>query len=73
MKIDKKMIDKVLKLNDEQLWSAIQIFASKSGVQEVKSMEKPADMTKIRSALAGLNNDDIDKIAETLKTRDKNG
>ena len=69
MKIDKKMIDKVLKLNDEQLWGAIQLFARKSDVETLKSMEKPNDMSKIRSALSSLNDEDIDKIAEMLKKR----
>ena len=73
MKIDKKMIDAVLKLNDEQLWNTIQLVASKSGVDSVKAMEKPQDMSKIRSALSNLNDTDIDKIAEMLKKRDKNG
>ena len=69
MKVDKKMIDKVLKLNDEQLWSAIQIFAAKSDTPAIKSMEKPKDMSKIRSALSSLKDEDIDKIAEMLKKR----
>lgn len=73
MKIDKKMIDAVLKLNDEQLWNTIQLFAKKSGVSEVSTMEKPQDMAKIRGALASLNDTDIGKITEMLKKRDKNG
>ena len=73
MKINKKMIDKVLNLSDEQLWNAIQLFAKKSGVDSITSMEKPQDMTKIRATLAGLSDDDIGKITEMLSKRGKNG
>lgn len=73
MKIDKKMIDKVLTLNDEQLWKAIQIAASKSGLSSVKSLEKPKDMTKIRSTLSGLNEGDIARVTELLKKEKENG
>lgn len=67
MKIDKKMIDMVLKMNDEQLWKTIQIVASKSGVSSVKDMEKPSDMSKIRSTLASLTEQDLEKAVSLLK------
>ena len=72
MKINKKMIDAVLKLNDEQLWNAIQAVAKKTGSDTVTSMEKPKDMAKIRSTLSNLTDYDLDKIAEMLKMRGNN-
>ena len=73
MKIDKKMIDKVLALNDDQLWKTIQLAASKSGLGSAKSLEKPMDMTKIRNTLAGLSEDDIAKVTEIIKKGKSNG
>lgn len=73
MKIDKKMIDKVLALNDDQLWKTIQLVASKSGLGSAKSLEKPKDMTKIRNTLAGLNEEDIAKVTEIIKKGKGNG
>ena len=73
MKIDKKMIDKVLSLNDEQLWKAIQLVASKSGLNTVKNLEKPKDMSKIRSTLSGLNDEDITRVTELIKKGKNNG
>ena len=55
MKINKKMIDAVLKLNDEQLWNAIQAVAKKTGSDTISTMEKPNDMSKIRNTLSSLN------------------
>ena len=73
MKIDKKMLDKVLTLNDDQLWKAIQLVASKSGLNTVKNLERPKDMSKIRTTLSGINDDDITRISELLKKGKSNG
>lgn len=64
MKIDKKTIDAVLKMNDDQLWKTIQLVAKKSGNTKFATTEKPKDMTKIRQALASLSEDDINKAIE---------
>ena len=73
MKIDKKMIDMVLKLNDEQLWKTIQMVGAKSGIDKLKEMEKPRDMTKIRSTLSALTNEDIARVTELIKRGKTNG
>ena len=61
MKIDKKTINMVLKLNDDALWSVIEKVISKSGVSSLKNMERPKDMTKIRETLNNLTDEDIEK------------
>ncbi|MBO5262182.1 MAG: hypothetical protein J6B45_03960 [Clostridia bacterium] len=73
MKIDKKMLDKVLTLNDDQLWKAIQLAASKSGLNNVKNLEKPRDMSKLRNTLSGLTDSDIARVTELLKKGKDNG
>ena len=67
MKIDKKTIDMVLKLNDDALWSVIKKVISKSGVSSLKDMEKPKDMSKIRQALSNLTDEDIEKATSLLR------
>ena len=67
MKIDKNTIDRVLKMDDDQLWKTIQAVASKSGIGAVKNMEKPKDMSKIRSVLSGLTDEDISRVTEIIK------
>ena len=67
MKIDKKTIDKVLKLNDEGLWTVIQMIISKSGVKGLKEIEKPKDMSKIRDTLSKLTDEDIERAMTILK------
>ncbi|MGM9646049.1 MAG: hypothetical protein ACI3XS_05120 [Eubacteriales bacterium] len=64
MKIDKKMINLLLKLNDDQLWNTLMKAASKSGADGVKNVERPADMSKIRAALSSLTDEDISRAAE---------
>lgn len=67
MKIDKNAIDKILKLNDDGLWSVIQMIISKSGVKGLKNMERPKDMTKIRETLGKLTDEDIERAMALLK------
>ena len=65
MKIDKKTVDKILTLNDDQLWKIIQAVASKSGID--KNLDRPKDMSKIRSTLSSLSEDDVTRITELFK------
>ncbi len=69
MKIDKNTIDKVLKMNDDQLWRVIQYVGKKSGQTELSSMEKPSDMSKIRGALASLTDSEIEAAMKVMKER----
>jgi hypothetical protein len=73
MKIDKNTIDKVLTMNDEQLWKAIQYVAKRSGNQEFSNLKRPNDMTKIRQTLSMLSEDDIQKAINSLKGGRENG
>lgn len=67
MKIDKKTIDNILKLNDDQLWNVIKIIISKSGINSVKGIERPKDMTKIRETLSRLEDEDIERALRLFK------
>lgn len=67
MKIDKKAIDKILKLNDDGLWSVIQLIIARSGISGLKGMEKPRDMSKIRDTLGKLTDEDIERAIQLLK------
>lgn len=71
MKIDKSTIDKVLKMNDEQLWRVIQYVAKKSGQNELSKMEKPSDMSKIRTTLSSLTDSEIENAIKLMKERKK--
>lgn len=71
MKIDKNTIDMVLKMNDEDLWKAIQLVAKRSGQEEFYKMEKPKDMTKIRQTLSVLSEEDIQKAINMMKRSNK--
>ena len=73
MKIDKNTIDKVLTMDDDQLWKAIQYVAKKSGNEEFANLKRPSDMTKIRQTLSVLNESDIQKAIDSLKRGKENG
>ncbi len=66
MKIDEKTINMILKFNDDKLWNTIQYAVSKSGNDFLRNVERPRDMSKIRSTLSSLTNDDIKRVTEIL-------
>lgn len=72
MKIDKGTIDRVLKMNDDQLWKTIQYVAKRSGQEDFYKMEKPKDMTKIRQTLSLLSEEDLQKAINMMKRGNKN-
>lgn len=71
MKIDERTINMILKLSDDKLWQTIQYAASRSGSDILKNMERPKDMTKIRSALSSLTNADIERVTQILSGKGK--
>lgn len=73
MKFDKKMIDKILLLDDESLWGVIKMVAAKTGNESLKSLERPSNMEKFRQTLAGLNEVDLDRATEILNRGDACG
>ena len=64
MKIDKKTIDTILKMNDEQLWQVIKHVAKKSGQGGFANLEKPEDMSQIRQTLSSLTDEQINSAIE---------
>lgn len=72
MKIDKGTIDRVLKMDDDQLWKTIQYVAKRSGQESFYNMERPKDMTKIRQTLSLLSEEDIQRAVNMMKRGNKN-
>lgn len=66
MKIDKSTINMLLKMNDDRLWSTLQFALSHSGNDIMKNIKKPDDMSKLRSVLEGLTDQDIARAIELL-------
>ena len=69
MKIDKKTIDSVLKMNDDQLWRVIQYVAKESGQDDVSEMKMPSDMSKIRKTLSSLTDSEIESAIKAMKEK----
>ena len=67
MKIDKGTINMLLKMNDDKLWSTLKFALSRSGNDFMKDMQRPTDMSKLRSVLEGLTDEDISRACELLQ------
>ncbi|MBO5374794.1 MAG: hypothetical protein J6A54_05045 [Clostridia bacterium] len=67
MKIDKNTINMLLKMSDDRLWSTLKFAMSRSGNDIMKDLKQPEDLSKLREVLAGLTDDDIDRVSELLE------
>lgn len=68
MKIDKKTLDMLSALPDESLWKIICAIGSQSGIDLSKVRIKEGEMDKLRSAMATLTDEDIDRASEILSS-----
>ena len=71
MKIDRKTLDKMLSLNDEQLKALIRTLADNSGIDLSGFNISTSDISGIRKALTNATDEDIAKAAEQLKNHKK--
>lgn len=52
MKIDKKKLEEMTKLSDEELWQKISSIATEHGVKMPQSMPAASELAKVRETLS---------------------
>ena len=67
MHLDKRTLQKLLLMNDEQLTAVIRSLAENSGLDLSDFNIRPDDVTSIRSALSGATDEDLARAAEQLR------
>ncbi len=67
MKLDKKALDRLLSMSDEQLKSVIESLAQESGLDLSSVGINDTSIASIRSALSGADDTTIKKAAEQLE------
>ncbi|MFY9381090.1 MAG: hypothetical protein WBI55_05690 [Eubacteriales bacterium] len=72
MRIDKNAINKLLKQSDDQLWRTLQMIASLNGI-DMSKVSRPTNMSKLRSILSNLTDNDIGRAVEILESYRKSG
>ena len=71
MQLDKRAIDRLLSLNDEQLKSIINGLAQSSGLDLSSFNITPGDISSIRHALSTADNEDLKRASEQLNNYKK--
>lgn len=66
MKIDKKTVDMLLTMNDDQLWQALRTVAAASGMKGLIPAERPKDLSKFRALLGTVNDSDLSRAMELM-------
>ena len=64
MKIDKKTIDLLLRLDDDRLWQALCAVAASTGIRGITDMPRPKELTGLRTALSTLSESDLSRAME---------
>ena len=67
MQLDRKTLQKLLSLNDEQLTAVIRTLADSSGLDLSEFNIRPDDINSIRTALSGATEEDLLRATEQLR------
>lgn len=73
MKIDKKTIDMLSAMPDENLWKVICALGSASGIDLSKMSVSKGDMARLRDALGQMTEADVGKAAELIRSFKQSG
>ena len=72
MQIDKKMLDRLLTMNDEQLGELIKRIAAESGIDPAMLGINPENIQNIRAALGSANERDIRQLNQVYDSYRQN-
>lgn len=67
MQLDPAMLQKVLSMNDGELWKTICLVASQSGLALSAKMPSPAEMAKLRGALSSVTSKDMESALRLVQ------
>lgn len=73
MRLDKRALERLLTLNDEQLKQVIEKLAADSGLNLGALNISTADIARLRTALSGADEGDVTRLAQQLKSMKQPG
>ena len=73
MQLDKKSLDRLLRLNDDQLRSVLGKLLTEYGVDVSRVPLAQMDMTALRGVLSMANEEDISRILQSLGGAQRDG
>lgn len=73
MRLDKRALERLLSLNDEQVKAVIEKLAADNGLDLGALRISTDDISRLRTALSGATDRDVERFAEQLKNSGKNG
>ena len=72
MKLDKRMVNRLLTMNDEQLGEIIKSIAAESGIDPALLGINPNNIQSIRQALSMAGDEDLKKMGEMYEAYRQN-
>ncbi len=72
MQLDKKMLDRLLTMNDEQLGALIQKIAAEAGIDPMALGLNPQNIAGIRQALGSATEQDLQQLNSVYDTYRQN-
>lgn len=72
MQLDRKMLDRLLSMNDDQLSAFIQSIATEAGIDPSLITINPDNIQSIRQALGGATDSDLEQLNGIYRDYTKN-
>ena len=72
MQLDRKKLERLLSMNDEQLAQVIRTVATEAGIDAAALGLNPENVAALRQALSGAGDDDIAQLNEIYHSYRKN-
>ncbi|MBQ8431723.1 MAG: hypothetical protein IJX28_02460 [Clostridia bacterium] len=72
MKLDKRMLDRLLTMNDEQLTQVIQSIATEAGIDPATLGLQTDQIQALRAALGGATEEDLQRMGEVYQAYRQN-
>ena len=73
MQLDPNTVNRLLSQSDEKLWSAIRMIASQNGLSLPSTTPPSEDMSRLRSAIAGISDNDIGNAVRIVNEMRRRG
>ncbi|MCQ2423993.1 MAG: hypothetical protein MJ088_03740 [Clostridia bacterium] len=64
MKLDKKQLDHLASLPDDQLWRTLRMLTPHLGVELTEKARQPEKLARLRAAMRSMTEADVERLSE---------
>lgn len=73
LKLDKKQLDRLADLPDDQLWRTLKMLAPHAGLELSEKARQPDKLARLRAAMRSMTEHDVDRLSELVAVYRRGG